>query len=101
MLILSSFANNNEQIGLGAQALDRDPSGQSFERTSTTKLGFGTHILLYYVASSLESHDTFFRHGIYVLDTSGKGRLLNVFQVPNCGEQSPLAPFSILTSPCP
>ena len=85
-----SFANNNEQIGLGVRRSIEIHQGNLSKGRVPTKLGFGTHILLYYVASSLESHDTFFRHGIYVLDTSGKGRLLNVFQVPNCGEQSPL-----------
>jgi hypothetical protein len=34
-------------------------------------LSSADHVILYYVASSKKDVDTFFRHGIYVLDTSG------------------------------
>lgn len=42
--------------------------------------------------SSLEPADTFFEHGIYVLDTTKPGSLLGVFTIPNCGQLSPIAP---------
>ena len=43
----------------------------------------GDHIVLYYVASSPGPRDTFFRHGIYVLDTTsqfGKASIPRVCQ---------------------
>jgi hypothetical protein len=42
----------------------------------------GDHVLLYYVASSPKNTDTFFRHGIYVLDTTTPLAKLSIPELP-------------------
>jgi len=65
-------------------------------RFSTTKLDIGDHLLIYYVASSQEEFDTFFRHGIYVLDTRNAKLPVTKAPIPTCTMVPRGGPISIV-----
>ena len=50
--------------------------------TGAPSMVSGDHVLLYYVASSPKEKDTFFRHGIYVLDTATPLARISIPELP-------------------
>ena len=75
---------NGETIAVGTVIPARN---DNLPRPSTLQLESGDHVLLYYVADSIKESDTFFRHGIYVLDTTK-----SLIPIPTCGSTFGLCP---------
>ena len=82
-----TVANSNNPLSLvDGEAIAKSATGRGFPLPLKAPFMLsGDHILLYYVASSPEQKDTFFRHGIYVLNTAtelGRATIPNAIPIP-------------------